>query len=129
MGGQITMAIETISPILPLVRAGKIKALGVTASKRSNELPDVPTIAESGYPGFDVTNWYGVLAPAGTPHKTIARLNHEITRIVRLPEVKERLISAGLEVVDSTPEEYAVFRKSDLAKWAKIIRDTNLRYE
>jgi tripartite-type tricarboxylate transporter receptor subunit TctC len=129
MGGQITMAIETISPILPHVRGGKVKALGVTASKRSSQLPDVPTIAESGYPGFDVTNWYGVLAPAGTPRRTIARLNQEITRIVRLPEVKERLIGAGLEVVESTPEEYTAFRKSDLAKWAKIIKDTKLRYE
>ena len=127
MGGQITMAIETISPILPHVKAGKLKALGVTASRRSTQLPDVPTIAESGYPGFEVVNWYGVLAPAGTPRNVITRLNREITRIVKLPDVRDRLTSFGLEVVDSTPEEYAAFRKSDLMKWAKIIKDTNLR--
>ena len=127
--GQITMAIETISPILPLVRSGKLKALGVTSAKRSSQLPDVPTIAESGYPGFDVVNWYGVLAPAGTPSHAIARLNEEITHIVSSPDTKERLVSYGLEVLVSTPQEYAAFRKSDLAKWARIIKETNLRYE
>jgi tripartite-type tricarboxylate transporter receptor subunit TctC len=127
--GQITMAIETISPILPLVRTGKLKALGVTSSRRSGQLPDVPTIAESGYPGFDVVNWYGVLAPAGTPQYAIAKLNQEITRIVSSPDTRERLVSYGLEVVTSTPQDYAAFRKSDLAKWARIIKEINLRYE
>jgi tripartite-type tricarboxylate transporter receptor subunit TctC len=123
------MAIETISPILPLVRSGKLKALGVTSSKRSGQLPDVPTIAESGYPGFDVVNWYGVLAPAGTPQYAIAKLNQEITRIVSSPDTRERLVSYGLEVVASTPRDYAAFRKSDLAKWSRIIKEINLRYE
>ena len=129
MGGQITLAIETISPILPHVKAGKLKALGVTAARRSTQMPDVPTIAESGFPGFEVINWYGVLAPAHTPHDVITQLNRETTRIVRMPETRNRLISYGLEVVDSTPEEYAAFRKADLTKWARIIKETNLRYE
>ena len=129
MGGQITMAIETISPILPHVKAGKLKALGVTSSRRSTQMPDVPTIAESGFPGFEVVNWYGVLAPANTPRNAITRLNREVTRIVKTPDTRERLLTYGLEVVDSTPEEYAAFRKADLSKWAKIIKDTHLRYE
>ena len=129
MGGQISIAIETISPILPHVRAGKLKALGVTASRRSTQLPDVPTIAESGYPGFDVANWYGVLAPAGIPRNAIERLNRELTRLVNSPDVKERLIGSGLEVVTSTPEEFAAFRKSDLAKWARVVKERNLRME
>ena len=129
LGGQITLAIETISPILPHVRAGKLKALGVTAAKRSMQMPDVPTIAESGFPGFEVVNWYGVLAPAGTPRNVIVRLNRDVNRIVKLPDVRERLISYGLEVVESTPEDYTAFRKADLTKWARIIKDTNLRHD
>jgi tripartite-type tricarboxylate transporter receptor subunit TctC len=129
LGGQISLAIETISPLLPHVRAGKLRALGVTASRRSTQLPEVPTIAESGFPGFEVINWYGVLAPAKMPRQVITRLNGEMTRIVRVPDTRDRLIGYGLEVVDSTPEEYTAFRKADLIKWAKIIKDTNLRYE
>lgn len=129
LAGQITMAIETISPILPHVRAGKLRALGVTSSRRSTQMPEVPTIAESGFPGFEVINWYGVLAPAGTPRNAIMRLNSEMTRIVKTPETRDRLISYGLEVVTSTPEEYTAFRKADLTKWARIVKDINLRYE
>jgi tripartite-type tricarboxylate transporter receptor subunit TctC len=129
LGGQITMTIETISPALPHVKAGKLKALGVTSSRRSAQLPDVPTIAESGFPGFEVVNWYGVLAPAGTPRHAITRLNSELTRIVKTAETRDRLISYGLEVVTSTPEEYTAFRKADLMKWAKIVKEINLRYE
>ncbi len=129
LGGQITMTIETISPALPHVKAGKLRALGVTSSRRSTQLPDVPTIAESGFPGFEVINWYGVLAPANTPRNVITRLNGEMTRIVKVPDTRDRLISYGLEVVDATAEEYTAFRKADLAKWARIIKQTHLRYE
>ena len=129
LGGQISLAIETISPLLPHVKAGKLRALGVTAARRSTQLPDVPTIAESGFPGFEVINWYGVLAPAHTPRNAITRLNLEMTKIVKVPDTRDRLISYGLEVVDSTPEEYAAFRKADLIKWSKIIKDTHLRYD
>ena len=129
MGGQITMAIETISPILPHVRTGKLKALGVTSLRRATQMPDVPTIAESGYPGFEVVNWYGVLAPAGTPRNVVARLAGDIARTVKSPDIRDRLIGAGLQVMDSTPADYAAFRKSDLAKWARIIKETNLHMD
>lgn len=129
LAGQISMTIETISPALPHVKAGKLKALGVTAAKRSTQLPEVPTIAESGFPGFEVINWYGVLAPANTPRGVITRLDSEMQRIVKAPDTRERLISYGLEVVESTADEYTAFRKADLAKWARIIKETNLRYE
>jgi len=129
LGGQISMAIETISPALPHVRSGKLRALGVTAAKRSTQLPEVPTIAESGFPGFEVINWYGILAPVRTPRDAIARLNREINGIVRTPDIRSRLIGYGLEVVESTPEEYTAFRKADVEKWARIIKETNLRYE
>jgi len=129
MGGQITMAIETISPILPHVRTGKLRALGVTSARRATQLPDVPTIAESGYSGYEVVNWYGVLAPAGTPRHVLVRLADEMTRTMKSTDIRERLVGNGLEVVDSTPAEYAAFRKSDLAKWARIIKETNLRMD
>ena len=129
LGGQITMTIETISPALPHVKAGKLRALGVTSAKRSTQLPEVPTIAESGFPGFEVINWYGILIPARAPREVITRLNREITRIVKTPETRERLIGYGLEPVESTPEEYTAFRKADVAKWARTIKEINLRYE
>ncbi len=129
MGGHITMTIETISPLLPHIKSGKLKALGITSAKRSAQIPDVPTIAESGYPDFQVLNWYAVLAPAGTPATAITRLNQEITKILKLPDIRERLIGHGLEVVPTTPEEFDVFRKEDLARWAKIVKDTNAKFE
>src|SRR5207244_929789 len=90
IGGQVGITIASAVPLMPQVKAGKLRALGVTTPKRTLALPDVPTIAESGLPGYDVTNWFGVLAPAGTSSEIVARLNSELNRIVRLPEVKER---------------------------------------
>lgn len=129
LGGQITMGMVTISPVLPHVKSGKLKILAVTSARRSTQLPDVPTFAESGYPDIEVVNWYGVLAPAGTPRDVIARLAQAVSRSVKSPEVRERLIAAGLEVVHSTPEEYAAFRKRDLAMWARMIKEANIRME
>jgi tripartite-type tricarboxylate transporter receptor subunit TctC len=129
VSGNITMTIETVSPVLPHVKSGRLKPLGVTAARRSSQLPDVPTIAESGYPGFEVINWYGVLAPAGTPRGPVNRLYREVSESVKVPTTRERLVAAGLEVVDLNPEQYAAFRKSDLQKWAKIIKDTNLKLD
>jgi tripartite-type tricarboxylate transporter receptor subunit TctC len=129
MGGQIVMTIETISPLLPHIRAGKLKALGVTASQRSSQLPAVPTIAESGLPGYEVAIWYGLLAPAGTPPPIIERLNKCINEVLNRPEVRERLVSFGLEVVGSTPEEFRKFRVSDFAHWGEIVRKANIKFE
>jgi tripartite-type tricarboxylate transporter receptor subunit TctC len=127
IGGQINMAVVTISPVLPHAKAGRLKALAVTSAARATQLPDVPTIAESGYPGFVVVNWYGVLAPAGTPPAVIGKLAQAVAKTVGSPEVRERLIAAGLEVVESTPAQYAEFRKTDLTKWARMIKQGNIR--
>jgi tripartite-type tricarboxylate transporter receptor subunit TctC len=129
MGGQISMTIETISPLLPHIRGGKLKALGVTSGKRTAQLPDVPTIAESGYPDVEVINWYGLLAPAGTPHGAIARLNRELTRILQQPEVRDRMLGYGLEVLGSPSAEFSAFRKTDFAHWKKIVATTHARFE
>jgi tripartite-type tricarboxylate transporter receptor subunit TctC len=129
VAGNITMTIETVSPIIPHIKSGRLKPLGVTATRRSSQLPEVPTIAESGYPGFEVINWYGVLAPAGTPSGPVHRLYREVSEVVKNPAVRERLVAAGLEVVDLNPEQYAKFRRADLQHWAKVIKDTNLKLD
>jgi tripartite-type tricarboxylate transporter receptor subunit TctC len=129
MGGQIIMTIETISPLLPHIRAGRLKALGVTARQRSSQLPAVPTIAESGLPGYEVAIWYGLLAPAATPPPIIERLNKSINQVLNRPDVRERLVSFGLEVIGSTPEEFRKFRVSDLAHWGEIVRKANIKFE
>lgn len=129
MGGEINLSITTISPALPQFRAGKVRLLAVTSGKRSAQAPDVPTLIESGFPGLEIVNWYGVLAPAGTAAEIIARLHRDVTRTVRSPEVRERLVAAGLEIVESTPSEYAAYRKRDLAMWSKMIKETGIRME
>lgn len=129
MGGEINLSITTISPALPQFRAGKVRLLAVTSGKRSSQAPEVPTLIESGFPGLEIVNWYGVLAPAGTPSEVVARLHRDVTRTVRTPEVRDRLIAAGLEIVESTPAEYAAYRKRDLEMWAKMIRETGIRME
>jgi len=129
MGGQIIMSIETISPLLPHIRAGKLKALGVTAKKRSSQLPAVPTIAESGFPDYEIVNWYGLLAPGGTPPAIVARLNQSLNQVLSRKDVRERLVNAGLEVVGSTPEEFRNFRATDFARWGEIVQKANIKFE
>ena len=129
MGGHIIMTIETISPLLPHIRGGKLKALGVTAKKRSSQLPAVPTIAESGLPDFEVVNWYGLLAPAGVPPALVERLNKILNQVLGRPDVRDRLTNAGLEVTSSTAEEFRNFRVADFARWGEIVRKANIKFE
>ena len=129
MGGQITLAFENIAPVLPIIKSGKLRALAISASKRSALLADVPTVAESGFPGFQAVGWFGVLAPAGTPALTITRLNQETVRILKLADVRERLLGLGMEIFGSTVEEFAAFEKSEIEKWAKVVKNANVRIE
>jgi tripartite-type tricarboxylate transporter receptor subunit TctC len=129
MGGHIVMTIETISPLLPHIRAGKLKALGVTAKNRSAQLAAVPTIAESGLPNYEIVNWYGLLAPAGTPAAIIDKLNKGVNQVMARPDVKERLVASGLEIVGSTPEEFSKFRQADFEKWGRIVKGANIKFE
>jgi tripartite-type tricarboxylate transporter receptor subunit TctC len=122
LAGQIPLMFVDISISLPHVRAGRLRALAVTGGKRSLQLPDVPTIAESGLPGFDVTAWFGVFAPAGTPRDIVTRLNADIVRGLAVPEVRERLLAVGLEAVTGTPEQLGAFVKSEIAKWGRVVR-------
>lgn len=120
--GEISMAILNLPPALPHVKNGRLKALGVSTPKRSAAVPDLPTIAESGLPGYSATAWYGVLAPAGTPREIIMKINAEIVKGLRTDEMKKRIASDGGEVIGSTPEEFTAVMKTDIAKWAKVVQ-------
>jgi tripartite-type tricarboxylate transporter receptor subunit TctC len=111
----------------PHIKAGKLRALAVLARERSPLLPEVPTADEAGLPNFDVTTWYGIMAPAGTPRPIITRLNAEFVKIMHAPDLKERLAAMGTDVMTSTPEEFAVYLKREIAKWGDVIRNANLR--
>jgi tripartite-type tricarboxylate transporter receptor subunit TctC len=129
LGGRISYIFSSMPPALPHVKVGKINALAVTSTKRSPATPELPTVAESGLPGYEVINWYGVLAPAGTPQAIVAKINAEVTRIMNLPEVKERLAAQGAETMTSTPQEFASFIKSETAKWAKVVKFSGARID
>ena len=129
LGGRVSLIFSSMPPALPHIKTGRLKALAVTSGQRSPAVPDVPTIAESGLPGYEVINWYGVLAPAGTPRDIVAKLNGEIRRILSLPDVKERLAAQGAETITSTPQEFGAYIKSETEKWAKVVRFSGARID
>lgn len=129
LGGQVQMMFSGMSSVMQHIKGGKLRALAVTGAQRSPAVPDVPTIAESGFPGFEATAWYGVLATAHTPKPVIDRLHAEIVRALALPEVKERLNNVGFELVGGTPDEFAAFIKSEIAKWNRVVRDAHISAE
>jgi tripartite-type tricarboxylate transporter receptor subunit TctC len=129
ISGQAQLMFAVMQGGLPHVQAGKLRALAVTGSKRSAALPDVPTITEAGFPGADFITWNGVHVPARTPRATIAKLNAELDRLLKLPEVRERMQTLGLDPVGGTPEAFAAFVKADIARWAKVIRESGTRAE
>lgn len=127
MSGQISAYFMNILQSLPLVKAGKLRALGVTSPQRSPIAPDLPAIAEAGLPGFDMTNWYGMLVPAGTPRETINKLQQEVARILNLHELKDRLANDGMIVIAGTPENFASFLIQETAKFNRIIEAAAIR--
>lgn len=129
IGGQITVSIATVTPALPQARSGKLPVLAVTSGKPSPQLPAVPTDGEFGYPGLEVVNWYGVLAPAGTPVDAAERLRRDVMRSARSPKTREFWISAGLDVVEATTPQFTAYRRRDFAIWAKMIKETGIRKE
>lgn len=126
MGGRVSAMFCNLPLCLPHIRAGKLQALGVTSSKRTPLLPEVPTIAESGVAGYDVEGWFGLFAPAGVPRPIITRLNHEVVRILQDPKVKESLLAQGAEPIGDSPEAFAAFVKKEHDRWAKVIRDAGI---
>ena len=129
MGGQIVVYSSSMPPAIPLIHAGKLKALGVTTAKRLAPLPDVPTVAESAVPGYEAVNWYGVFAPAGTPREIVAKLHDDIARVLQQPDVQKRFAGEGGDVVANTPEEFGAFIRREIPKWTKVIKDSGARVD
>jgi tripartite-type tricarboxylate transporter receptor subunit TctC len=129
IAGQVQMNLGSLVQMMPHVRSGKLKALGVGGAKRVAALPDVPTIAEAGVPGYEANNWWGILAPAGTPAPVLNRLYQEITAIQDSPETRKRFELEGAEVVRMTPPEFATFVTQETAKWTRVVKDAGIKPE
>jgi len=129
LSGQINMTIASIVPLIPQVRAGKLRAVAVTGSRRSGALPDVPTVAEAGVPGYDMTNWFGILAPAGLPRPILTRLDTALRKIVAAPEVRELYALQGADGVGAGPEAFAKVIAADIPKWEKVVRQSGARVD
>jgi tripartite-type tricarboxylate transporter receptor subunit TctC len=127
MGGQVQMMMAGLPPALPQVKAGKLRGLAVTSPQRSRSAPDVPTVAESGFPGFEMGSWHSILVPAKTPKAIITLLHAELVKTLAQPDVKERFASQGLETVGSTPEEFREHLKRETAKYAKVIKAVGIK--
>src|SRR5689334_4563724 len=129
VAGQVHIMFAIIQSSLPYVQAGRLKALAVSSAKRSASAPQVPTIAESGLPGYEFISWNGVHVPAPTPRPVAGKLNTELLRIIALPDVKEKMLGLGMDIAGGTPEEFGALVKSDIAKWAKVIREAGIQAE
>ena len=129
IGGQITMSFDTVTPVLPHIKAGKLRPLAVTTARRSSALPDVPTLEEAGVKGIDIGTWFGVLAPAATPKEIVARLNGEIVKIIASAEFRQRLQEIGAEPVGNSPDQMAAQIKADTAKFARLVKDAKVTIE
>lgn len=129
MSGNVQIIFSTVSTAIGQIKGGKIRALGMTGTKRFVLMPELPTIAEAGVPQFAVNNWYGVFVPAGTPKEIVARLNTEIVKVLNLPDAKQRLLESGIEATPSTPEQFATYILAETRKWAKVVKDANIKVE
>jgi tripartite-type tricarboxylate transporter receptor subunit TctC len=129
VGGHVQLMFDSVPSSMSFIRAGKLKALAVSSPKRIAVLPDVPTLIEAGVPDFDLSTWYGVWAPAGTPREIVLRMNAEITRLVVLPDMKERLGSLGVEASAFTPEQFSAFNRSEYERWGRIVRAANIKLD
>jgi len=129
LAGQVQIMFSGMSSVMPHIKAGKLRPLAVTGAQRSPATPEVPTIAEAGYPGFEASAWYSVMAPAGTPKTVVMRLNGEILRALKIPEVKERLENVGFELVGSSPDECGTYIRNEIVKWAKVVKASGIKAE
>jgi tripartite-type tricarboxylate transporter receptor subunit TctC len=129
LGGQVPMMFDVIPTALAHVRSGRLKAIAVTSARRTTVMPEVPTIAESGIPGFEAISWFGLYAPAATPKETVNKLNADFNRVLQLPEVKDKLAAQGAEPIAMTPEQFAGYLRAEIVKWAKAIKDSGAKAE
>jgi tripartite-type tricarboxylate transporter receptor subunit TctC len=129
MGGQVQIMFDNLPSSLALIKSGKLRAVAVTSLKRAPALPDVPTIAESGLPGFEASSWFGILAPAGTPAPIVARLNAEVNKWLQSPEGKEQLLAQGAEVAGGPPEKFVAHIRAETEKWAKVVKASGAKVD
>ena len=129
IGGQVPLCFCTLPSVLPHVRSGRLRALAVTTTRRTSAVPDIPTVAEAGVTGYEVSQWYGLLAPADTPAPVIERLNAEVAKALKHPDSRSRLQAEGAEPVGSTPQEFGAFFKAEIAKWTQIMQKAGIRAE
>lgn len=127
LGGEVQLMFAPITLVLSLANAGKLKAVAVTGARRSTAAPNIPTVAESGLPGFDVSSWFGVVAPAGTPARIVSMLNREISALASLPDARERIIAQGAEPTSTTPDEFARHLRAEIGKWARVIKAAGIQ--
>ena len=129
LGGRITMIFDNMPSALPLVKSGDVRAIAVTSAKRSAAAPDIPTMAESGLPGFEASSWFALMAPAGLPKEMLARINAETARVLSLPDVREKLTQLGLDVAPGSPEALASHIQTETVKWAKVVKDSGAKLD
>lgn len=129
VGGRVQLMFSNVGPPLPFVKSGRLRALGMTSAKRSSVLPDMPTVAESGLPGYEIIVWNCFSAPAGTPKDVISKLNTEIVKALRNPQVQSALLAQGMEAAPSSPEQLQAYAEAEVAKWARVVKEANIKVE
>jgi tripartite-type tricarboxylate transporter receptor subunit TctC len=129
LSGEISVYMSSIQPAIPMLNAGRVRALGVTSAKRMATLPNVPTISESGLPGYEVTNWYGVMMPAGVPKEVLNKIHAELVKILKMPDVQQRFQAEGGDTTSNTPEQFAAFIKTEITKWSKAVRESGAKVD
>jgi tripartite-type tricarboxylate transporter receptor subunit TctC len=129
LGGRINMIFDNMPSALPLVKSGDVRAIAVTSATRSPAAPNIPTIAESGLPGFEATSWFGLMAPAGVPKDVLAKINAETLRVMNMPDVREKLSALGLDVAPGTPEALAQHVQAETIKWAKVVKESGAKLD
>jgi len=129
LSGEVQLGIFGVNVVMPHVRSGRLRALGVTSVKRSASLPEVPAIAEAGVPGYETTQWSAILTPARTPRAIVAKLSAEIDRALQRDDVRKQLANLGVEPAGGTPKEFATYLRADIARWTRLIKETGLRVD
>jgi tripartite-type tricarboxylate transporter receptor subunit TctC len=129
IGGSVQLYMSSIPTLIGHVRSGKMRALAVTSSKRVEDLPDVPTIAEAGYKGFEATTWFGILGPAKLPQEVVVKLNAEIRKAVQKPELQKKMREQGVDLASGTPEQFGALIKTDIAKWGKVVKESGAKVD